>query len=122
LALGEDRVGLGRGCNGESTGTKDGSKATGKLAVLRAARASRCAVRSMAVLPKGSSAAGVAGRRCQWNRAAWMLCGSFWPIESTVTRWLPLSTVVVIDRSMGAKAGPRHTTEGLASRPSALFS
>ncbi len=84
------------------TGTNAGSKASGKLDEPRAASASWAAVSRILAAPNGSSAGSASTGRFQWKRAPCTDCGSRWPRASTVTSWLPCSTVVIIVRSIGA--------------------
>src|SRR6478735_3485745 len=103
------------------TGTNAGSNASGKLDEPRAASAIWAAVSRIFARPNGSSSSNTSTGRFQWNRALCTDWGSRWPSASTVTCWLPLSTVVIIVRSMGASLGGT-TSVGTAREVSAAFS
>ena len=111
----------GSRCSGSPTGTYDGSKATGKLAEDLAASASLSAVRARFSRENGSSGPSVPTGRRHRNRPACRRWGRRWPIESTVTVWLPLITVVVMVRSIGARSALQWPA-GWARSPRAALS
>ena len=100
------------------TGTKLGSKATGKLEELRAASASSAAVATTRGPLNGSCVLEPLVGRFHRKWALWIACGSRCPSASTDTIWVGLSSVVIIVRSIGASAADRSraATRGGPSR------